>query len=105
MKKILLVLVTMLFIFSCGSKDQAAGKTEDKPTETGEKTYTIGVSLLTQQHPFYLSLKDAIEKEAAAQNVKLNVSIANQDLNKQISDIEDFINKKSRCYHYQSGGF
>ena len=94
MKKILLVLMAMLFIFSCGSKEQAAGKTEDKPAESGEKTYTIGVSLLTQQHPFYLSLKDAIEKEAAAQNVKLNVSIANQDLNKQISDIEDFITKK-----------
>ena len=43
MKKILLVLVTMLFIFSCGSKDQDAGKTEDKPAETGEKTYAIGV--------------------------------------------------------------
>ena len=48
MKKFLLVLVAMLFIFSCGSKDQAAGKTEDKPAESGEKTYTIGVSLLTQ---------------------------------------------------------
>ena len=74
MKKILLVLMAMLFIFSCGSKEQTAGTAEDKPAESGEKTYTIGVSLLTQQHPFYLSLKDAIEQEAAAQNVKLNVS-------------------------------
>ena len=42
MKKILLVLMAMLFILSCGSKEQAAGKTEDKPAESGEKTYTIG---------------------------------------------------------------
>jgi ABC-type sugar transport system, periplasmic component len=54
----------------------------------------IGVSLLTQQHPFYISLANAIEQKAQKENVVLSLSIANQDLNKQISDIEDFITKK-----------
>lgn len=94
MKKILLVLVAVLFIFSCGSKGSNETKQEDKPSTGEKKKYTIGVSLLTQQHPFYLSLKDAIEKEGAAQDVDINISVANQDLNKQISDIEDFITKK-----------
>ena len=53
----------------------------------------IGASLLTQQHPFYIELADAMKAEAKAQNVALEVSIANQDLNKQLADVEDLIVK------------
>jgi ribose transport system substrate-binding protein len=53
----------------------------------------IGASLLTQQHPFYNELAKAITAEAEAKNVPLEISIANQDLNKQLADIEDFIVK------------
>lgn len=56
--------------------------------------YTIGASLLTQQHPFYVELGEGMKKEAKAEGVGLDISIANQDLNKQISDVEDFISKK-----------
>jgi len=54
----------------------------------------IGASLLTQSHPFYIDLADAMKKEAAAQGIELEVSIANQDLNKQLADVEDFITKR-----------
>lgn len=53
----------------------------------------IGASLLTQQHPFYIELANAMKAEAKAKNVALEVSIANQDLNKQLADVEDFIVK------------
>lgn len=53
----------------------------------------IGASLLTQQHPFYIELADAMKAEATAKNVPLELAIANQDLNKQLSDVEDFIVK------------
>ena len=53
----------------------------------------IGASLLTQQHPFYIELADAMKAEATAMDVKLEVAIANQDLNKQLADVEDFIVK------------
>ncbi|MBS1182291.1 MAG: sugar transporter substrate-binding protein [Proteobacteria bacterium] len=53
----------------------------------------IGASLLTQQHPFYIELADAMKAEATAKNVSLEVAIANQDLNKQLADVEDFIVK------------
>ncbi|WP_410004270.1 substrate-binding domain-containing protein [Bartonella sp. HY328] len=53
----------------------------------------IGASLLTQQHPFYIELADAMKAEAKEKNVALDISIANQDLNKQLSDVEDFITK------------
>ncbi|MGQ9366808.1 substrate-binding domain-containing protein [Azospirillum sp. ST 5-10] len=53
----------------------------------------IGASLLTQQHPFYIALADAMKAEAAAEGVPLEIAIANQDLNKQFADVEDFITK------------
>ncbi|WP_443094436.1 substrate-binding domain-containing protein [Phyllobacterium sp. CCNWLW109] len=53
----------------------------------------IGASLLTQQHPFYNELAKAMTAEAKAKSVSLEISIANQDLNKQLADIEDFIVK------------
>jgi len=54
----------------------------------------IGASLLTQQHPFYIQLADAMKAEAQKQGVGLQIAIANQDLNKQVADVEDFITKK-----------
>lgn len=58
------------------------------------KEYQIGASLLTQQHPFYIELANAMKSEAKKEHVALNISIANQDLNKQLSDVEDFITRK-----------
>jgi len=53
----------------------------------------IGATLLTQQHPFYIELANAMKAEAKEKNVSLEVSIANQDLSKQLADVEDFIVK------------
>lgn len=53
----------------------------------------IGVTLLTQSHPFYVAIKEAIEAEAEAQGVTLSVTIADQDLNRQVSQVEDFVNQ------------
>ncbi len=62
---------------------------------TGESDeIVIGASLLTQAHPFQVAIKDAIEAESANQGVTVNVSIADQDLNRQISAIEDFITQQ-----------
>jgi len=53
----------------------------------------IGASLLTQQHSFYIELADAMREKAKTENVPLQISIANHDLNRQIADVEDFIVK------------
>jgi|GEM_PF-6651844 len=55
------------------------------------QSHKIGASLLTQQHPFYIELATAMREEAQANDAALTISIANQDLNKQLSDVEDFI--------------
>lgn len=53
----------------------------------------ICVSLLTQSHPFYIALGEGLKAGAMDNSAKLKVSIANQDLAKQISDIEDCVTK------------
>lgn len=71
---------------ACGAVCGAAPRVAAEPL-------TIGASLLTQQHPFYVSLANAMKQAAAKGAVRLDIAIANQDLNKQISDVEDFISK------------
>lgn len=56
----------------------------------------VGASLLTQQHPFYIELADAMKAQAAEKGLDLQVSIANQDLSKQLADVEDFIVKGAK---------
>lgn len=89
-KGLSLVLVLMLImglITGCGGA-QEAPKAEEK-----KETIKIGASILTQSHPFYVSIKNALEQEAKNQNVEIDIAVADQDLNRQISAIEDFINK------------
>lgn len=71
-----------------------AGSALPLATVQAAPAYTVGASLLTQQHPFYVELASAMKAQAAKDGVTLEVSVANQDLNKQISDVEDFITKK-----------
>jgi ribose transport system substrate-binding protein len=54
----------------------------------------IGASLLTQQHPFYVELANAMKAEAAKDHAQIDIAIANQDLSKQIADVQDFVTKK-----------
>ncbi|MDN7184650.1 hypothetical protein M0D69_42895 [Caballeronia sp. SEWSISQ10-4 2] len=55
---------------------------------------TIGASLLTQQHPFYVALADAMKQEVQKDNAKLYIAIAHQNLSKQIAEIQDFVTRK-----------
>jgi ribose transport system substrate-binding protein len=64
------------------------------PASAQTTQVSIGVSLLTQQHPFYIELADAMRQEAAKNHAKLDIAIANQDLGKQIADVQDFVTKK-----------
>lgn len=93
MKKIIksMTVLMALILVGCGATDNV----ED--TDSGndsDKEIVIGASLLTQSHPFQVAIKESIEEEAKNQNVSVDVAIADQDLNRQIDSIEDFITKQ-----------
>jgi len=70
-------------IASCGKKQLGA--------KGGGKAYTVGVTLLTKEHPFYQELEAAMRETAAEHNVKLNIQSAQFEMEKQQSQIENFI--------------
>ena len=52
---------------------------------------TVGLSVSTQNNPFFVSLVEGAEKQAAALGVKITVADAGDDAAKQTSDIEDLV--------------
>lgn len=86
MKKLLVLALALMIALLGACSNQSSGSSDDK--------ITIGASLLTAAHPFQVAIKEAIEAEAGNQNVEVEIAIADQDLNRQISSIEDFINKQ-----------
>ncbi len=57
------------------------------------KTIKIGISMLTQNAPYYAALQSAIEKEAKTLGATTVAADAKNDLLKQISDVEDMLSQ------------
>lgn len=55
---------------------------------------TIGVSISTLNNPFFVKIKNGIEKDAKAQGMKVKVVDARDDSAKQTNDIEDLIQQQ-----------
>ena len=60
----------------------------------GEKPMKFGLSLSTLNNPFFVTVKDGAQKEADLLKVNLIVTDAQNRLDKQVSDVEDLIQKK-----------
>ncbi|TDM44040.1 D-ribose ABC transporter substrate-binding protein [Macrococcoides canis] len=93
MKRILPLLLIALLTLSACSLEPPAYLKEDK-TNKSNKDITIGVSLSTLNNPFFVSIKEAIEKEAKNNNFKIKVVDAQDDSAKQSNDIDDLIQQQ-----------
>ncbi|TDM32141.1 D-ribose ABC transporter substrate-binding protein [Macrococcoides canis] len=93
MKRILPLLLIALLTLSACSLEPPAYLKEDK-TNKSNKDITIGVSLSTLNNPFFVSIKEAIQKEAKNNNFKIRVVDAQDDSAKQSNDIDDLIQQQ-----------
>lgn len=93
MKRILPLLLVALLTLSACSLEPPAYLKEDK-TNKSNKDITIGVSLSTLNNPFFVSIKEAIQKEAKNNNFKIKVVDAQDDSAKQSNDIDDLIQQQ-----------
>jgi ribose transport system substrate-binding protein len=57
------------------------------------KTIKIGLSMLTQNAPYYAALQAAVQKEAKALGAVVVTADANNQMLKQISDVEDMLSQ------------
>lgn len=66
----------------------------NKANSNGEKSLTIGASMLSLQSEFVVNVKDAMEDAAKQNNVDLIVNDAQRTAEKQVQQIETFIAQK-----------
>lgn len=85
---VLAALVAVGVITSCSSKKATTSATP------GKKQFTVGVSLLTEEHPFYRELKAAFADECKVRGIKPIILSCNMDLPTQTSQVENFITQK-----------
>ena len=84
-----LVLVMMLSLTAC--RITIDGETSNKKTKATNGS--IGLSISTQNNPFFVSLAEGAKKAADELGVELTIADAGDDVTKQVSDIEDLLSK------------
>ncbi|WLR47370.1 ribose ABC transporter substrate-binding protein RbsB [Halobacillus litoralis] len=90
MKKLVVLLMSLSLIFlgacSLQPPEWAKPKGDKNPDDI-----KVGLSVSTLNNPFFVSMKEGVENEAAAQGMEVVVVDAQNDAAKQINDVEDLI--------------
>ena len=90
MKKVLALILCLAMMISMAGCVRIVIDGEESSTQISANG-TIGLSVSTQNNPFFVSLVEGAEKQAAALGVKITVADAGDDAAKQTSDIEDLV--------------
>ena len=90
MKKVFALIVCLAMMISMAGCVRIVIDGEESSVQVSANG-TIGLSVSTQNNPFFVSLVEGAEKQAAALGVKITVADAGDDAAKQTSDIEDLV--------------
>ena len=88
--RLLLIGCMLLGISGCGG---GGIETVDTSRSSGEKRGTIGLSVLSLNNPFFKVIGDHMTAEAAKHGYDVIVVSGDQDPNKQLQQVHDFISK------------
>ncbi|WP_213881613.1 substrate-binding domain-containing protein [Pseudomonas sp. dw_358] len=77
---------SLAFAVACASSAQAADAAKSGP-------YKIGVSFQEINNPYFVTMKDALQDATKTIGAELLVTDARHDVSKQLSDIEDMLQK------------
>ncbi len=92
-KKFLALVLCFVMMFSLAgcriTIDGESNSTNTKPSANG----TIGLSVSTQNNPFFVTLAEGAKSQAKKNGVDLTVVDAGDDATKQVADIEDLVSK------------
>ncbi|HEX7815827.1 ribose ABC transporter substrate-binding protein RbsB [Dyella sp.] len=99
MRKLRLMAAATLAIFAASCSQQGPGESSTPASSgsaasAGSGNKTIGLAISTQNNPFFVELKDGAQKAATAAGLQLVVVDAQDDPARQISGVEDLIQKK-----------
>lgn len=93
--KLLAVILSLGIVASsagCGNT-QTAGQTQSAGTSSGEKQIRIGFSNASISNGWRVKMRDLLVEECKKRNIELIETDANDDANKQNSDIESLLQK------------
>lgn len=82
--------IMLVSMMGCGSDKKQSGDTKDN----SDKKVVIGLSMNTLNNPFFVDVKNGASKGAEENGVELIVSDAQNESSKQLTDIENLIQKK-----------
>lgn len=85
------VLLTSVLLGACANEEKAP---DPNANAGGEDTYIIGLSMNTQTNPFFVDVKDGVQKAADEKGITLFVTDAQDDPSIQMKDIENLITKQ-----------
>jgi ribose transport system substrate-binding protein len=88
----MLLLASFVLLAACSMGTTTDTNKENNQAASGK--VTIGLAISTLNNPFFVSLKEGAEKAAKTAGAELIVVDAQDDTAKQISGIEDLIQKK-----------
>ena len=93
--KSILMLLGLFLLVSCDGGSKEVGKTESAKSDSGEGKAEVAIILKTLSNPFWVSMKEGIEKEAAAQGIKVDIFAANseEDVQEQLKLLENLLGK------------
>lgn len=98
MRKLRLIAAATFVVFAAACSQQGPGEASapsaSSSSAAGGGNKTIGLAISTQNNPFFVELKDGAQKAAAAAGLQLVVVDAQDDPARQISGVEDLIQKK-----------
>lgn len=83
----------MVVLAGCSTKAPTSSSDKDSSKDMKGDKLKLGLSISTLNNPFFVSLKEGAEKEAKAQGTEIITVDAQNDSAKQVSDIEDLIQK------------
>lgn len=85
----LLALAGLILLSACTRKGDSNATSQSLES----RRYTVGVTLLTKQHPFYQELESAMREEAQKQNLELLIQSAEFNLADQTAQVENFLTR------------
>ncbi|MDK7752109.1 D-ribose ABC transporter substrate-binding protein [Staphylococcus ureilyticus] len=94
MKKLFITVTAILLFLTGCSLESPIEKNDNGKVDKKKSEVVIGVSISTLNNPFFVKIKDGIEKEAKKQGVKVKFADAQDDAAKQANDIDDLIQQK-----------
>ncbi len=94
MKKILAVVLALTLLFSLTAcRITIDGESSSSSNNNNTANGSIGLSVSTQNNPFFVTLVEGAQEAADKAGVSLTVVDAGDDPTKQVSDIEDLVSK------------